>query len=141
MKVNVKKLRPDAKIPKYASPGDAGLDLTATTYSYNVLHRFHEYGTGLAVAIPEGHMGLIFPRSSISKKSLALANAVGVIDSGYRGEVKLRFTDVDQFGSVYAVGDKIAQLIIVPYPSIELNEVTDLDETSRGEGGFGSTGE
>ena len=95
MKVKIKKLHPDAVIPSYAKPGDAGMDLTAISKRVETGSdengEYIEYGTGLAIEIPEGHVGLVFPRSSVSKKDLFLANAVGVIDSGYRGEVKLRF--------------------------------------------------
>lgn len=100
------------------------------------------YGTGLAVEIPEGYVGLLFPRSSISKKGLTLANSVGVIDSGYRGEIMFKFaitSDRPRKNSVYEVGDRIGQLIIMPYPKIEF--VTgELTESERGVGGFGSTG-
>jgi dUTP pyrophosphatase len=141
MKVKIKKLVPEAVIPSYASHGDAGLDLVATyikvedhnTYGY------FEYGTGIAVEIPEGYVGLIFPRSSISKTGMLLTNSVGVIDSGYRGEIKLRFKYINGTKS-YEVGDKIAQLIILPYPTIEFEEVEELSDSERGEGGFGSTG-
>lgn len=140
MKVLVKKLNNRAIIPNYAKAGDAGMDLTATSYSFNDFYGFHEYGTGLAMEIPEGHMGLIFPRSSISKKSLFLCNAVGVIDSGYRGEIKVRFKAADNKKVKYVEGEKVAQLIIVPFPSVEFEEVTKLNETDRANGGFGSTG-
>jgi dUTP pyrophosphatase len=140
MKVKIKKLVPEAVIPSYASHGDAGLDLVATyikvedhnTYGY------FEYGTGIAVEIPEGYVGLVFPRSSISKTGMLLTNSVGVIDSGYRGEIKLRFKYISGTKS-YEVGDKIAQLIILPYPAIEFEQVEELSNTSRSDGGFGST--
>lgn len=152
MKVKFKKLNPEAVIPSYAKPGDAGLDITATDNGKVIAvepedaHCYVEYGTGLSLEIPVGHVGLIFPRSSVSKTALALANSVGVIDSGYRGEVKFRFkleyfanqSGIKSIGK-YKAGDKIGQLIIVPYPNIELEEVTELSETERGEGGFGST--
>jgi len=142
VKIKIKKLHPSAKIPKYATKGDAGLDLTATNYSYNVLHGFHEYGTGLAFEIPEGYVGLLFARSSISKKDLSLCNAVGVLDSGYRGEVSFRFKGKDAYSNnKYSIGDRIGQIIIIPYPQIEFEEVKELNETNRGSGGYGSTGE
>lgn len=142
MKVKIKKLHPDAVIPKYAKPGDAGLDLVAIDYSET--SRYKEYKTGLAIEIPEGYVGLIFPRSSISKTELILRNCVGVIDSGYRGEICLRFLTVSapfmEVESTYDIGDKVGQLIILPYPQIEFEEVDELSSTDRGEGGFGSTG-
>jgi len=165
MKVNIKKLHPDAVIPCYAKPGDAGMDLTAISQhaqtDVDEDGDYLEYGTGLAIEIPEGHVGLIFPRSSVSKKDLFLANAVGVIDSGYRGEVKLRFKMEQQYdaldswvddqlyytegerkfyANVYKVGDKIGQLMIIPYPHVELVETHELGDSDRGAGGFGSTG-
>lgn len=137
MQVKVKKLHDLVEIPTYAKPGDAGLDLTAvniTTDSHDniVIH------TGLAVEIPEGYVGLVYPRSSISKYDMHLRNNVGVIDSGYRGEIMLKFSYL-KGGNLYKTGDKVAQLIIMPYPQIELIEVSELSETERGEGGFGST--
>lgn len=140
--VNVKKLVPEAIIPSYAKPGDAGMDVTAT--SVNVADGYIEYGTGLAFEVPEGYVMLIFPRSSVSKYDLSLANAVGVLDSQYRGELKLRFKRTLNLSGnpsqVYNVGDRVGQVIILPYPTVQMNEVDALSETERGEGGFGSTG-
>jgi dUTP pyrophosphatase len=141
MQVRVKRLHEEATIPAYSKPGDAGLDLTAisaTRDDYgNVV-----YGTGLAIEIPEGYVGLIFPRSSNSKTDLYLTNHVGVIDSGYRGEIMFKYRPKDTLlnAKVYAVGDRIGQLMILPYPAIELVEATELSDSERGEGGFGSTG-
>jgi dUTP pyrophosphatase len=159
IKVKIKKTNPKAVIPCYAKAGDAGLNLTATSISYDEYGNIC-YGTGLAFEIPEGYVGLIFPRSSICKEQLLLSNAVGVIDSGYRGEVSFKFkpsmaldenqcvkTDKDRLWSVairqnniYGVGDRIGQMIIMPYPQIEFEEVEELSETERGEGGYGSSG-
>lgn len=141
VKVNIKKLVSHAVIPEYAKPGDAGLDLVAIDLYKNYDYKFVEYGTGLSVEIPEGYVGLIFPRSSISKTSHTLANSVGVIDSGYRGEIKLRMRYEDEREDMeYGFGDKVGQLVIIPYPKVELVEVEELSNTSRGDGGFGSTG-
>ena len=140
MKVKIKKLHPDAVIPSYAKPGDAGLDLTATSKVWDDKKEKVVFGTGLAVEIPEGYVGLIFPRSSICKTLMSLANSVGVIDSGYRGEIKFFFKPGYRPKRNYEVGDRIGQLIIMPYPQIELEEVAELSETERGEGGFGSSG-
>lgn len=139
MKVKIKKIDANAVIPKYAKPGDAGLDLTATSEEWNDDNTMVTYGTGLAVEIPEGYVGLVFPRSSVSKTTLNLTNSVGVIDSGYRGEIMFKFRYLEE-GMIYDVGDRIGQLIIMPYPQIEFEEVEDLSSTERGEGGFGSTG-
>ena len=133
------KLDAGAIIPKYAKAGDAGMDLYAVTESFDE-HGNYVYGTGLAMEIPEGYVGLIFPRSSISKTAHSLRNAVGVIDSGYRGEIMLKF-DINTLNSpVYKVGDRIAQIIILPYPQVEFEEAWELSKTERGTGGFGSSG-
>jgi dUTP pyrophosphatase len=138
IKLKIKKLNDRAKIPNYAKKGDAGIDLIATTTVSNGY--FIEYGTDLAMEIPEGHVGYIFPRSSISKTDHYLRNSVGVIDSGYRGEIKVRMS-IPALGSKnYKNGDKIAQLIIMKLPWVDIEEVDELSETDRGEGGFGSTG-
>tara|TARA_B100000674_G_scaffold481604_1_gene482627 strand:- start:311 stop:721 length:411 start_codon:yes stop_codon:yes gene_type:complete len=136
MKVKIKKVREKAIIPKYAKPGDAGIDLTAADRSVKGI--WITYYTGLAVEIPTGYVGLLFPRSSVYKTEQRLANSVGVIDSGYRGEIMMKF---NRSMKEYQVGDRIGQLIIMPYPQIEFEEVEQLSETNRGTGGFGSTGE
>lgn len=155
MKVNVKKLDSNAVLPTYAKHGDAGMDLTATSKSYDE-HGNAVYGTSLAFEIPRGYVGLLFPRSSNTKKDLILGNSVGVIDSGYRGEVMFKFkgavsiyeTDLNYAGNfpcveestdAYEVGDRIGQIIILPYPQIEFNLVDELSSSDRGVGGFGST--
>lgn len=139
MDVKIKKLVLWAETPTYAKNGDAGLDITSITVDET--SKYIEYGTGLSFEIPEGYVGLLFPRSSISKYDLNLANSVGVLDSGYRGEVKFRFKKTNQTSSAkyYEVGDKIGQIIIVPYPQIKFIE-DELSETDRNIGGFGSTG-
>ena len=147
MDVKIKKLHEGAVIPSYAKPGDAGLDLTAVSYDYKAYIDCHVYGTGVAVEIPEGYVGLIYPRSSNRKTDAYMTNHVGVIDSGYRGEIMVSFKlrdykegQIQQLFKPYEVGDKIAQLIIVPYPKIEFKVVDELSTTERGEGGHGSTG-
>ncbi len=141
MNVNIKLLSKDAVVPKYAHPGeDAGLDLTATSITYQ--HNCWVYGTSLAIEIPKGHVGLLFPRSSNRKTDAYLTNSVGVIDSGYRGEImfsyKNRDSRIDE--QPYKVGDRIGQIIILPYPQIEFNVVDELSDSNRGEGGHGSSG-
>lgn len=142
MDIRIKRLHADAVIPRYAKEGDAGMDLTATSKYYDTDGNVC-YGTGLAFEIPSGYVGLVFPRSSICKKSLLLSNAVGVIDSGYRGEVSFKFKPCDVASedfTEYEVGDRIGQIIIIPHPIIELVEVPELSETERGTSGYGSTG-
>lgn len=144
LKVKIKKLVPEAVIPSYAKIGDAGMDLTAVSKEYDDYGNI-VYGTGLAFEIPDGYVGLIFPRSSNAKKDLLLSNSVGVLDSGYRGEVLFKFkslypTRSELYLDIYKIGDKIGQIIILPYPQIEFEEVSELSDTERGTGGFGSTG-
>jgi dUTP pyrophosphatase len=156
----VKKLTPEAVIPTQANPGDAGLDLTATSYTFE--NGRHVYGTGLAVCIPDGFVGLLFPRSSICKKDLRLTNSVGVVDAGYRGEIKFIFENDMMIGRepgkpdpdvcyspgcspmgshlIYEVGDRIGQLVLVFAPAPKPMEVDELPESKRGVNGFGSSG-
>jgi len=138
MKVKIKKLSELAVIPSYSKHGDAGMDLTCV--SVNETTYYTEYDTGLSVEIPEGFVGLVFPRSSISNTDLILANSIGVIDSGYRGSIKCRFKSINEKEAVYKPGDRIAQLIILPYPEVEFEEVQELSTSVRGETGFGSSG-
>ncbi len=140
MNVKVKKLHNHAVIPQYAHDSDAGLDLTCVETHTDLLGNL-VCDTGLAFEIPEGYVGLLFPRSSICKKDLSLSNAVGVIDSGYRGTVKMKFNIHEKETTfIYGVGDRIGQLIIMPYPKITLVEVSELESSDRGTGGYGSTG-
>jgi len=136
--VKVKKIFSAASVPGYTKKGDAGIDLVAISLKKSA--GFYEYGTGLAMEMPEGYVGLIFPRSSISKTDHYLRNSVGVIDSGYRGEIKIRMSTPILGGVEYKEGDRIAQLIIMKLPWVNIQEVDELSDTDRGEGGFGSTG-
>jgi len=140
MQVKIKKISPNAVIPTYAKDGDAGMDLVATTIVNEETFQI-TYGLGVGMEIPYGFVGLVFPRSSIRKTDLSLTNSVGVIDSGYRGELQATFRKERGVASKkYEVGDKVCQIMIVPYPPIEFQEVDELTNTERGEGGFGSTG-
>jgi dUTP pyrophosphatase len=140
MKVKIKKLSPEVVIPTYAKDGDAGLDLVATSIVSEEAFQI-TYGLGVAMEIPYGFVGLVFPRSSIRKYDLSLTNCVGVIDSGYRGELQATFRKERGVASKkYEIGDKVCQIMIIPYPPIEFEEVQELNNTERGEGGFGSTG-
>lgn len=140
MKVKIKKVHPDAVKPKYAKENDAGMDLVATSIISNTSFQI-TYGLGIALEIPDGMVGLVFPRSSIRNTELTLSNSVGVIDAGYRGELQATFNKLNGLDSIaYNVGDRIAQIIIVPHPVVQFVEVDELSESKRGDGGFGSTG-
>lgn len=163
MIIKIKKLVPEAVISSYTKAGDAGIDLVATSLKMDEYGNAH-YGTGLAFEIPEGYVGLIFPRSSVAKKNQMLTNHVGVVDSGYRGEVTFKFKPTEVYldnlyhesqkdtvdkkkdnqpevvgESMYAIGDKIGQIIILPYPKIELVEAAELSASERGDGAYGSS--
>ena len=141
MEVKIKRLCDEASIPQYAHATDAGMDLVATSYEYNEELHCHVYGTGIAVEIPEGYFGALFARSGIaSKRGLRPANCVGVIDSDYRGEIKVAIINDSTYVQKIEPQERIAQLVILPYKSVELEQVDELDKTERGEGGFGSTG-
>lgn len=146
MKVKVKKLHPDAKLPVYATDGAACFDLHALNGDHLVAGYSAEFETGLAFEVPEGHVMLIYSRSGHGfALNARLANCVGVIDSDYRGEVKVKLNrdaidDSEGCGTQILAGDRIAQAMIVPIPKIEFVEADELSETERGEGGFGSTG-
>ena len=141
--LKIKKMHEKAVIPKYASKGAACFDLIAVTKQFKPLDvgPTFEYDTGLAFEIPEGYVGLVFPRSSITTKTtLALGNGVGIIDSDYRGTIKFQFRKTNQmFQKDYEVGDRIGQMMIMPVTLANFIEVDELSETERGEGGFGST--
>lgn len=141
MKIKIKTLNPLAQRPERAYPEDAGFDLVATDMRYATdddTGLYTEYGTGISMAIPKGYVGLLFPRSSISATRHTLRNSVGVIDSGYHGEIRLRFSP-DDSRLAYQVGDKIGQIVFVKIPVVELEEVEDLIDSARGKKGFGST--
>lgn len=136
-------LESKAVLPTKAHPTDAGYDLTATRITQELDEArklLLVYHTDLAVEIPAGYVGLIFMRSSVSKTSLTLANAVGVIDSGYRGELILKYkVTTDALPRVYEPGEKVGQLVLVPCYTANTEFVSELSSTDRGEGGFGST--
>lgn len=138
--VKVKKLSENAVIPSYSKLGDAGMDLTITREIENTSFSV-SYGFGIAMEIPKNFVGLVFPRSSVRNQDLILSNCVGVIDSGYRGEIQATFKKTNGLDSVkYKVGERGAQIIILPYPQITMVESDNLSDTERGSGGFGSTG-
>ena len=156
MEIKIKKLKENAVIPSYAKDGDAGMDLTATSKWYDDNGNTC-YGTGLAFEIPEGYFGLLVPRSSNAKTDLRLTNSSGILDSCYRGEVMFKYRNDNyskldgglqshlmmgdiNFVNEYEVGDRIGQILILPYPEINFLEVDELSETERGEGSYGSSG-
>jgi len=146
VKVKVKRLSKDAVIPKYAKTGDAGMDITAIHCEQLVTAQGltqYVYSTGLAFEIPEGYYMQAHARSSIYKTGYVLSNSVGIVDSGYRGEVKFIFNScggTSHARQPYEVGDRIGQVVILPYPQVEFEEVEELSDTERGTSGFGSTG-
>lgn len=137
MKVKIKKLVENAVIPTYAKHGDAGMDLTAVSREF-IDSEHIKYNFGIAIEIPFGFVGLIFPRSSCFKQKQVLSNSVGVIDSGYRGEISAVMIGTSEYS--YQSRDRVAQILILPYPQIEFELTDDLSESERGEGGYGSTG-
>lgn len=130
----------DLPVPSYAHPGDAGLDLYATEPA-EVTRETVLIPTGVAVAVPDGHVGLICPRSGLSEYGVTVANAPGVVDAGYRGEVMVRLTTTSVFPYQVHRGDRIAQLLIIPILRPKITLVNTLDNTERGTNGMGSTGE
>lgn len=143
MKINIKKLNEKAIIPTYGSACAAGADLYACI-SGDVVVKPHEtvlIPTGIALELPVGYAGLIYARSGLAtKKGLAPANKVGVVDCDYRGEVKVSLHNHSETAQTVAVGERVAQLVITPYITAEFVAVDELSETVRGAGGFGSTG-
>ena len=144
MKLNIKKLNENAVIPTYGSEFAAGADLYACTNGETVVIESGEtklIKTGLAMEIPEGYAGLIYARSGIAnKRGLAPSNKVGVVDSDYRGEILVSLHNHSNETQSIADGERIAQMVITPFLKVEYNEVEEISETVRGEGGFGSTG-
>ena len=142
MKINIKKLDPNAVIPKRMTVGAAGMDVVATSKSYDPDAAFIEFGTGLSFEIPEGYAAFLYPRSSITKTGYILGNSVGILDADFRGELKFRFKIAYGYGDLggYEVGDRIGQIVVMPVPEIEFVEVEELEGTQRGSGGWGSSG-
>lgn len=166
LKIKVKKLKLHAHIPEKAHDTDACFDMTASWVSHE--SNYIEYGTDIAFDIPKGYVGLIFPRSSVTKEDIILKNSVGVIDSGYQGEIRFRFSKlvnnafredtttsslaggqtrrvieirgVERPLKTYKVGDRIGQIMFIKLPDVELELVDSFDETERSTSGFGSTG-
>lgn len=143
MKVNIKRLNEDAKIPTRGSSESAGYDLYSCINSPVTIaaHSTVKIGTGLAIEIPDGYFGAVFARSGLAtKQGLRPANCVGVCDSDYRGEYIVALHNDTDEAKLITPGERIAQLIVMPYLAVEFNEVNELSDTDRGEGGFGSTG-
>ena len=138
----IQRLDPAVELPSYAYLGDAGLDLRSAEDVVLAPHERRLISTGLAIAIPEGYAGFVQPRSGMAlKQGLSMANTPGLVDSHYRGELKVCAINLDDEKPItIARGDRIAQLVILPVPQVTLQEVDRLDETDRGTGGFGSSG-
>lgn len=141
MELKVKRIDKSVPMPRYAKKGDAGFDLRCTEGVTIQPHETVMVGTGIAVEIPDGHVGLCFPRSGIaSHRGVNLANCVGVIDSCYRGEVKAPLHNIGSVEQVIAEHERVFQMIVMRFDTCEFVEVDELSETERGDGGFGSTG-
>ena len=135
------KLSDGAPLPKHAKPGDAGLDLTSRDDAEIPPHGTTMVGTGVRVEIPSGYVGLCFPRSGLaSKDGINLANCVGVVDSGYRGEIKAPLHNMTDEARRIERGQRVFQLVIMPFETVKCVEVGELSESDRGDGGFGSSG-
>jgi dUTP pyrophosphatase len=142
MQLSVQKLKDEARLPSRAHEGDAGLDLYASEAAHIGPGERWGVGTGIALEIPDGHAGLVLPRSGLAREhGIALVNAPGLIDSGYRGEVRVLLLNTDP-AETFRVepGDRIAQLLLTQIAGAEPVEATALGESARGEGGFGSSG-
>jgi dUTP pyrophosphatase len=142
MKLEIARLSDAAVLPTRAYSGDAGLDLYSVEAALIEPGQRASVGTGIAVAIADGHAGLVLPRSGLAARhGIALVNAPGLIDSGYRGELRVLLLNTDPTEAfAIAPGDRIAQLVIVSLPEVELSERSELDAADRGERGFGSSG-
>lgn len=141
MEIKIKKMAENAVVPKKANRTDAAYDFTAVSEHIDIVNRTLTYNLGWAVEIPPGHVGLLFPRSSIANKDIALTNSVGVVDSGYRGELMAKFKNtVPSRARKYEVGDRVVQLIVLPIPEVKLVVAETLSDSDRGAGGFGSSG-
>ena len=140
--VPIKRLDPSVELPSYAYEGDAGLDLCSAEDVTLAPHERRLVSTGLAIAIPEGYAGFVQPRSGLAlREGLSMANTPGLIDAHYRGELKVCAVNLDDSTPIRITrGERIAQLVIQRVPVVQLLEVEELDETDRGEGGFGSSG-
>lgn len=138
----IKRLDPSVELPRYAYCGDAGLDIRSNEDIVLKPYERAMVSTGLAIAIPDGYAGFMQPRSGLAaKQGLTVLNTPGLIDAHYRGELKIIIINLDKEHSVsIRKGDRIAQLVIQAVPQVELNEVDDLGDTDRGQGGFGSSG-
>jgi dUTP pyrophosphatase len=142
VELRVARLTEDARLPARAHPGDAGLDLHAAESARIEPGQRASVGTGIALEIPEGHAGLVLPRSGLAARhGIALVNAPGLIDSGYRGEIRVLLLNTDREDAFeIEPGDRIAQLVLAPVADPDPVEVAELAESARGGGGFGSSG-
>jgi len=139
MELLVRRLQPQAKLPVYAHPGDAGLDLYAVSTTKVAAHSRTRIATGIAIAIPAGQVGLVWDKSGLAY-SIGITTLAGVIDSSYRGEVQVVVYNTTSQPVIVTAGQKIAQLLIQPLTTLVVTEVNALTTTQRADGGFGSTG-
>jgi dUTP pyrophosphatase len=139
LELKVKKMNPEAKLPHYSHKGDAGMDLFSVVDDLLEAGEVKPIPTGIQMAIPEGYVGLIWDKSGLSLAGLH--RLAGVVDAGYRGEVRVVMANLGKEPFVIKKGMKIAQMLIQPVETVEVVEAEGLDDTSRGEGGFGSTGQ
>ena len=143
MKILFRKLHPEAQVPQYQTSGSAGLDLHARISHEIYLQPGVRFTcpTGVAIELPEGFEAQVRPRSGLAiKHGVTLVNGIGCVDSDYRGEIMFKFRALKLFPKEYLIGDRIGQIIILPYPAVQFIESDELSSTERGEGGFGSTG-
>lgn len=140
MKLKLKKLNKDVVIPEYKTGGAVAMDLVATSEQIDVKNGNFIYGTGIAIEVPEGFEAQVRPRSSIREKDIILTNSPGTIDQDYRGEIMVTFKPLRPGARKYAIGERIAQLVISPVTKVDIQVVEELSETARGDGGHGSTG-
>ncbi|MBR6249716.1 MAG: dUTP diphosphatase [Bacteroidales bacterium] len=139
MKLRFKKNDTLAQTPTKAHATDAGFDMYVAKISIDEATNIVTYNTCISVEIPDGHVGLLFPRSSVYKTQQSLCNSVGVVDSGYRGDVQFKYYMRNR-DVIYKVGEKCGQIMILPYPEVTFEEANELSSSDRGEGGFGSSG-
>lgn len=141
MEIKIKLLSDKAKLPVKGTPDSAGYDLTAASVFWDRSNNIVSYGFGIALEIPKGYVGLIFPRSSVYKKNLDMSNCVGVIDSDYRGEISAKFRLLNpNLDNVYISGERIAQIVFIKHDDVDFKVSEELSETIRGVGGYGHTG-
>lgn len=141
MEIKIKLLSDKVKLPVKGTPDSAGYDLTVASVFWDRSNNVVSYGFGIALEIPKGWVGLVFPRSSVYKKNLDLTNCVGIIDSDYRGEISAKFRLINpNEDNVYTIGERAAQIVFIKHDDVDFKVSEELSETIRGDGGYGHTG-